>query len=216
MNSNNLFKIREKIANGEFPIGTHCQIGDPVVTDILCNCGFDFIWIGDDMAYKTGPMISPKLFKEIFLPRFRRIAEKITIPWTYHSDGNLMPILDDLLSLGMSGLHPIEPGAMDIYEMKKRYGDKVCLMGNISVDLLSRGTPDEVEADVKEHIEKLAPGGGYIISSSNSITNYCKPENIIAMRDAVLKYGEYNCPSSTSIHNSGCRLFTEAATRIKK
>jgi uroporphyrinogen-III decarboxylase len=137
-------------------------------------------------------MFSPKIFREHFLPRMKRVAEKIRIPWIYHSDGNLMPILDDLLTLGMNGLANIEPNAMDILELKKKYGTRICLVGNIDLHYtLTQGTPDETEAEVKKRIEEIGPGGGYILASSNSLTPYCKPENVLAMNRALLKYGFY-------------------------
>ena len=118
----------------------------------ICGMGFDFIWAGDDIAFKTAPMFSPRIFKEVMLPYYRRVVENISLPWVFHSDGNLMPIIDDLLSLGMSGLHPIEPGAMDLKEMKQRYGQQVCLVGNISLNLLTEGTPQQVDKAVREAI----------------------------------------------------------------
>lgn len=160
----------------------------------LCELDFDFLWCGDDIAFKTAPYVSPQAFRQVFMPHYRRVADQITIPWIFHSDGNLIPILDDLLSLGMSALHPIEPGAMDIGQLKQRYGHNLCLVGNISLDTLSRGTPEEVEALVKDAIATAAPGGGYIAGSSNSIAYYCRAENVRAMRRAVSKYGRYPLP----------------------
>ena len=157
----------------------------------LTALGFDFLWLGDDIAFKTAPFVSPRVFRSLFLPRGRRVVEQITLPWVFHSDGNLVPILDDLLELGMCGLHPIEPEAMDLVEIKRRYGSRVCLLGNISVDTLSRGTPKEVDALVEHAIQVAAPEGGYIVGSSNSITWYCKPENVAAMCRAAQRYGAY-------------------------
>jgi uroporphyrinogen-III decarboxylase len=154
--------------------------------------GFDFLIVPEDLAWKQGPMFSPKIFREAFLPRMKRVTEKIQIPWIYHSDGNLMPILDDLLSLGMSGLANIEPNAMDIGALKRNYGGRICLMGNIDLHYtLTQGTPEETEAEVKKRIEEIGPGGGYILASANSLTAYCKPENVLAMNRALLKYGFY-------------------------
>jgi len=165
------------------------------VVERLPDVGVDFVWSFDDMAYKTGPMFAPHVFREIFLPRLMKVADAIHaagLPWIFHSDGNLMPILDDLLTLGMNGLHPIEPGAMDINEVKRRYGHRVCLVGNIDLRYtLTRGTPAEVEVEVRDRIEHVGRGGGYIISSANSITSYCKLENVLAVRDAVARYGWY-------------------------
>ena len=161
------------------------------VIEKLIRIGFDFIWAADDLAYKTGPMIAPQMFRDVFLPKMRKVAEVMTVPWIYHSDGNIIPLLDDLLSLGMNGLHPIEPGAMDIFQMKKDYGDRICLIGNIDINTLGMGTKQEVEDEVKEKISKIGKGGGYIISSSNSIPDYVKTENVIAMAEAIQKYGKY-------------------------
>src|SRR4030067_1789157 len=137
-------------------------------------------------------MFSPQMIRDLFLPRMKKVAEKIKIPLIYHSDGNLMPILDDLLSLGMNGLANIEPNAMDIVELKRKYGQRICLMGNIDLHYTrTRGTPEETEAEVKKRIEEVGPGGGYILASSNGLTAYCKPENVLAMSRALLKYGVY-------------------------
>ena len=163
------------------------------VIEHVNEIGFDFIWCFDDIAYKNGPMFSPDVFRELFLPRMKVPADACKIPWIYHSDGNLMPVLDDLLTLGMNGLHPIEPrGAMDIGIVKEKYGKKICLIGNIDLHYtLTQGTVEEVEQEVKERIEKIGEGGGYIISSSNTIASYCKVENVRAMIDAIRKYREY-------------------------
>jgi len=156
------------------------------------DLGFDFMIIPEDLAWKQGPLFSPQTIRELFLPRMKKVAEKIKLPWIYHSDGNLMPILDDLLTLGMNGLANIEPNAMDILELKKKYGHRICLMGNIDLHYtLTRGTPEETEAEVKKRIQELSPGGGYILASSNGLTGYCQPENVLAMSRALLKYGYY-------------------------
>lgn len=157
----------------------------------LCDLGFDFLWFGDDIAFKTGPYVSPRVFRELFIPHYRRVVENITIPWIYHSDGNVLPVLDDLLDLGMSGLHPIEPEAMEISELKQRYHGEVCLCGNISVDALCRATPQEIDTLVYNAIQVAAPGGGYIAGSANSIPYYARPDNVIAMQRAIRKYGKY-------------------------
>ncbi len=157
----------------------------------LCAIGFDFLWFGDDIAYKSAPYVSPRTFRQLFLPRYRKVIDRVTLPWIFHSDGNLFPIMDDLLTLGMSGLHPIEPEAMDLGEVKRRYGDRICLVGHISVDRLSRGTPAEIDDLVRRAIEVAGPGGGYIAGSSNSVASYCKAENVRAMADAIQKHGRY-------------------------
>jgi uroporphyrinogen decarboxylase len=103
-----------------------------------------------------------------------------------------MPILEDLLTLGMAGLHPIQQAAMDIGKVKALYGRRICILGNIDLDYtLTRGTPEEVEREVRERIAVAGEGGGYIITSANSLPDYCKTENVWAMSKAIRKYGKY-------------------------
>jgi uroporphyrinogen decarboxylase len=163
------------------------------VVEKVNELGFDFMIVPEDMAWKSAPLFSPEMIREFFLPRMRRFAERVKIPWIYHSDGNIMLIIEDLLSLGMNGLANIEPGAMDIGQLKKDYGQRVCLMGNIDLHYtLTLGTPEETEAEVRQRIEEVGVGGGYILASSNGLTSYCKPENVMAMNNALLKYGHYS------------------------
>ena len=151
----------------------------------LCSMGFDFIWSGGDIAFNTGPFFSPEVFRQVILPALRVSAAAISLPWVYHSDGNLVPILDDLLSLGMNALHPFEPGAMDIRAVKRQYGKRLCVIGNVSVDLLARGTPENVRRETLSLIQDLHPLGGYILSSGNSLTSYVAPANLRAMSHCV-------------------------------
>lgn len=144
----------------------------------------DFIWIGEDIAFKTGTFIRPELFRELVLPYFKEITNHIEKPWVYHSDGNINEVLPDLLNLGMNAIHPIEPGAMDILEVKKQYGDKVTLIGNVDINTLTLSAESEVQDEVLFLLDNCSPGGGYILSSSNSLTSYVKPENVKAMGEA--------------------------------
>jgi uroporphyrinogen-III decarboxylase len=92
----------------------------------------------------------------------------------------------------MNGVHPIQPAAMDMKQMKSKYGNRVCILGNIDLDYtLTLGTPEEVDREVKERIAVAGVGGGYVITSANSLTDYCKDENVWAMARAIKKYGKY-------------------------
>ena len=146
--------------------------------------GVDVIWCFDDIAYGSGPMMSPAVFRELLLPHLLAGASEISVPWIFHSDGDLRLVFDDLLTLGMSGMHPIEPESMCLGELKKQIGKRVCLVGNVSVDVLSRGTKRDVRKGVKRCIRD-GGNSGYMISSSNSIPNYAKPENVMAMVENV-------------------------------
>lgn len=100
--------------------------------------------------------------------------------------------MDDLIECGYNSVHPIEPLGMDIYELKKKYGNKLCLIGNIEVDsFLSRGTPEQIEKEAKKKINALAPGGGYCCGSSNTVPYWVPIKNYRAMIEAIDKYGNY-------------------------
>jgi uroporphyrinogen decarboxylase len=158
----------------------------------LNDIGFDVAMIAEDLGGKSGPLFSPKVVRELFIPRMRKVVEALKLPWIWHSDGNILPILDDMLTLGMKVIANLEPSAMDVVQLKKDYGGRVCLMGSIDLHYtLTMKSPAEVEQEVKERIETLGRGGGYILASSNGLANYCKPENIVAMSRALEKYGTY-------------------------
>ena len=150
---------------------------------------FDFVLCGDDVAHKRGPFVSPPVFRDIFWPRMKRVADAIRLPWIQHCDGDLMPIMDDWLALGMNAIHPIEPGAMDIFELNRRFGGRLCLCGNYDINILSLGTPEETREDVRRKMSALSPGGGYVAASSTSIPFYVKPENFRAMVEAIREFG---------------------------
>jgi len=162
-----------------------------VVAERVCGMGFDAFVSTDDHAFNTGPFLSPATWRELIIPRYERVARQITIPWVMHTDGNVLPILDDLIGLGISGLHPIEKGAMDIRRLKRDYGRRICLLGNVDLNILGLGTPEDVDAEVKWLISVAGPGGGYIVSAGNSLPNYVQPANVLAMAHAVKKYGAY-------------------------
>ena len=157
----------------------------------LCSLDIDFIWTTDDIAYKTSTYISPDDIRQFLIPHYRKVAKNFTKPWIYHSDGMLYDIMEDLLSLGMNGIHPVEPEAMDIKILKEKYGKRVTFCGHIDVDKLSTGNPEEIDVLVKNAIQTAAQGGGYICGSSNSITQYCDPANVEAMSKAIKRYGGY-------------------------
>jgi uroporphyrinogen decarboxylase len=161
----------------------------------LNQMDFDFLWVMDDLAWNRTPFFSLEMFREFFLPYMKKVAHTIRKPWIFHSDGNILPFMDDLIELGMNAIHPIQPGAMDIGEIKKRYGRTLCLVGNIDLGYtLTRGTPTEVEAEVVERIRTAGVGGGYIVSSAMTLTDYCKTQNILAMAEAVRTHGSYEAP----------------------
>jgi 5-methyltetrahydrofolate--homocysteine methyltransferase len=163
--------------------------------------GVDFIWTADDVAFKTGLFLPPALMRELWLPKLQRIHQPAIAagkPVMFHSDGNVDELVPMLLEAGVDCLHPLDPYGVDYRNIKRKFGDKVCLAGNIDIEFpLAHGTPEDVEKDVKAHMEAMKPGGGYVCGSSHSIVNYVPHENFIAMLNAIHTYGAYDEKSWT-------------------
>ena len=168
---------------------------DMAAIDLAFEMGADAVVMPGDLAGEKTTIMSPAHYREFIKPYHKEIvdhAHRKGMKIVKHSDGNIWPILEDLVEIGFDGIHPIQPQCMDILEVKEYLAGRACIVGNIDCrDLLPFGTPIEVEEAVRETIEKVAPRGGYIISSSNSIHPGCKPENYIAMVGAAHKYGVY-------------------------
>ncbi len=161
----------------------------------LVDAGVDFLFPADDVAFKTGLFIPPKLMKQIWVPRMARIMEPAVdagIPVMFHSDGKIDDIVDDLIDMGLDCLNPMDPYGVDYSDYKQRFGDRLCLSGNMDIEFpLSKGKPQDVEADIKKHMEALKPGYGYVATASHSIVNYIPHENVVAYFNSIHKYGKY-------------------------
>ncbi len=163
------------------------------VGKIEIDMGVEAVIIADDYAHKSGPFFSPKIFEKYILPFLKKEAHvfrKKSVRVIHHSDGYIVPLIPDLIAAGIDGLHSLEPAAgVDIGEVKEDYGDRLVLVGNIDCgSLLSFGNPEEVRRVVRETIFKAAPGGGYILSSSNSLHRGVKTENILAMIEEANRF----------------------------
>ena len=156
--------------------------------------GIEIILLGDDYAGNTGPLVSPADFQQFILPGLTRIVAEIHKAGAYcikHTDGNLWKIMDMLVGTGLDCLGPLQASAgTDLALIKSRY-PKVAVMGSVEVDVLVRGTKEEVIKETRENIKKYSPGGRHILSSSNTISSGVKPENLRAMIETAKKSGSY-------------------------
>lgn len=152
-------------------------------------------WMPDDIAYTEGLIIAPEHVRRWLFPWYRRMGDVcrgLGKPLIYHSDGRLFEVMEDIIACGFNALHPIEPKAMDIRRLKRQYGDRLCLMGNLDLGYtLTRGTPREVVEETLGLLRDVAPGGGYCVGSSNSVPEYVPVPNYNAMRETVLRHGHY-------------------------
>ncbi|TKJ47070.1 hypothetical protein CEE34_05710 [Candidatus Aerophobetes bacterium Ae_b3a] len=159
--------------------------------------GVDGILGAMDWCYGGGPLFSPEMFKRFMVPYLKRMVDechRYGVPYVKHLDGNTTVLLDMLVyEVGIDGLHSIEPPAgMDIGWIKKKYGDRITILGNIDcAHLLTFGSREEVIEGVKKIIKVASAGGGHIFSSSNSIHSGVSPDTFWTMIKAVREFGKY-------------------------
>lgn len=157
--------------------------------------GLDGFALCSDYCFNTGPFLSPRLFRKFVTPYLTRLTSAYRQMGFYvikHTDGNIMPILDQLVESGPHALHSIDPMAgVDIAEVKSLVGDRVCLIGNVDCSMLDSGTPEQIQASTRYALQSGMPGGGYIFSTSNCIYTGMPLENYDIMLDVWRKEGNY-------------------------
>ena len=165
----------------------------PLVERVL-DYPIDALFLTGPVCTNQGPMFSPDMHHEFIFPRIEKMLELIHpsgVPVLLHTDGDNTLFMDWIVDTGFAGLHPVEPGTgrFDIYELKKAYGDSICLCGNIDVSsVLTYGTAEEVRADTLLHLDRLAENGGYICGSSHEITESVPFDNFRVMVETVCSY----------------------------
>jgi uroporphyrinogen decarboxylase len=162
--------------------------------DMMVDAGMDAIMIAEDLGYTAGLFIHPDQYRTYLFPYLQEIIDVVKqkdVPVILHCDGNINRILDDLVAMGMHALNPIERKAhMDIQHIKQRYGDRICLIGNLDlVRILPHGTEEEVRDHVRELIQTVGRDGGYIVASEHSLNHHIPLRNIMAIKTAVERYG---------------------------
>jgi hypothetical protein len=164
---------------------------------ILRNDLPPYVYFGEDICYNRGPMVPVQLLREIYFPHLRRAMEPLEeagIDVIWHSDGNILPIVDDLLSCGVDGFQGFQqetgPDLEDLAEMKSRRGRKLILWGSVSVNrTLPFGSVGDVEREVERCIDAAAPGGGFFLAASSPVGPEVPDRNILAMHRHAIRYG---------------------------
>lgn len=161
----------------------------------LIDSGTDIIMIGDDYGWQNSLIMSPKLWRKFIYPRLKKVIyelKKYNIPVVLHSDGNITPILDDLVSLGIDGLNPIQYRCGVFPSLiKEKYPD-LALVGVVDIQYtLPFGSREEVEREVKEIISVAAHGGGLIMGPQHNVQPDVPVQNVETMVHAIKRYGRY-------------------------
>ncbi len=178
-------------------IGSLCQKMMGHFLDAIGD-DIDIVKIGDDLGTQNNLLISPDMYREMLKPVHadliafikRRTKAKVF----FHTDGDVFDLIPDFVEIGVDILNPIQTSAgkmANLAELKKRYGDQLTFCGAVDTQrVLPHGTPAQVRDEVRRVIEILAPGGGYLLASVHTIMNEVPPENILAMVDAAVEFGQ--------------------------
>jgi uroporphyrinogen decarboxylase len=148
------------------------------------------VFAGDDMGFKTGPLISPADLRKYILPwhkQFAAMAHKRGLPYFLHSCGNLETIMEDLIEdVKIDGKHSFENAIIPIEDFQARFGRRIAVLGGLDVNILSTQSPEDVRKATRRLIEICGSRGRFAVGSGNSIPSYVPVENYLAMVDEAL------------------------------
>ena len=168
------------------------QVTLEAVGNLAAINGVGAVTLADDIAFNTGLMMSPDHFREFVLPWTKQIAQAIHEKdklFILHACGRIEMLMEDLISdVGIDARHSYEDQITPIEEAKRLYGDRVAVLGGVDMDLLARGSEEDVRKRVREIISVCAPGGGFALGTGNSAANFVRPENFLAMLDEGLRF----------------------------
>ena len=152
--------------------------------------------MGDDMGFKTGPMIAPVHLRKYVFPLQKKVAalahEQGKL-FLLHACGNLESVMDDLIDdVGIDGRHSFEDVIEPVESFTARYGNRVAVLGGVDMDILARGTEEQVRTRTRQILEACAPSGAYALGSGNTVANYLPVRNFLAMLDEGWRYNTRN------------------------
>lgn len=153
------------------------------------------IFGGDDMGQKGRPMISPEMYRKFFKQPYKEIFDKVHDMGAIifnHSCGNIVELIPDMIEAGLNGWQSLEPASLiDHTALKRKFGEKLILVGGLDSREISFGTKSSVEAHVKKQIKAMGKGGGLIIGPTHDFLTETPLANVLTARDAIQKYGQY-------------------------
>jgi len=174
------------------------RIGRLAVEHCETLCQFDgvgAVWISDDIGHRSGTMIAPQHLRRYVFPWWKRLAECIHrhgLPVLLHSCGDLTLVMDDIIDgVRIDAKHSYEDTYLPVTEAKRRYGDRIAILGGMDMDFLCQATEEQVRQAVRRVIDVCGPGGGYALGTGNTVANYLPVRNYLAMLDEGRRYGTY-------------------------
>jgi uroporphyrinogen-III decarboxylase len=159
----------------------------------LVEMGVDMIWTGDDIGAQKEMMISPRMWRKYLKPRMVNFISELKavnpdIKIAYHSDGNIMRVIPDLIEIGVDVLNPIQPASMDPAQIKREFGNQLCFWGSIDEQhTLPFGSAADVEAEVRHRLETIGRDGGLILAPTHHVQLDTPLENFWAMVNTITR-----------------------------
>jgi uroporphyrinogen decarboxylase len=161
----------------------------------LVEMGVDMVWTGDDVGAQHAMLISPKMWRRIFKPRMANFIAELkainpAVKVAYHSDGTIVPIIPDLIEIGLDVLNPVQPACMDPAQLKRKFGDRLCFWGTVDEQYtLPFGSPQDVEREIRQRLEGVGYNGGLIIGPTHHVQLDTPMENFWAMVQGIIRSG---------------------------
>lgn len=165
------------------------------LVDKFLDLGVDAIGLSEDWGNNKSLFISPEIWRQYFKPRYKKMFERVKRRGKlvyFHSDGNIHPIVGDLVDIGIDILNPVQPECMDQIKIKQEYGDKITIDTGISNQkTLPFGTPEDVQQETLHTLKHLAPGGGFMYGTSHYAMQDVPLDNILMLYKTCNKFGSY-------------------------
>jgi uroporphyrinogen decarboxylase len=164
-----------------------------VTQDILQEPNIGGVFMGDDLGYFSGTIISPRILREKFLPNTKKIIDLVHQAgrvFIFHTCGNMYSIMDDLIQIGIDAKHSIEDKIMPVEEVYQKWGDRIAIIGGVDMDILARGTEAQVRNRSREILDACGQEGHYVFGTGNSIANYIPVQNYLTMLDELHKWNK--------------------------
>jgi uroporphyrinogen-III decarboxylase len=163
----------------------------------IASLGVDIIWTGDDVGMQTGMLMSPDIFRKYIKERYRILISETKrsnkdIKIAFHSDGYLIPVIGDLIEVGVDILNPVQPKCMDPKEIKGKFGEDLCFMGTIDEqEVLPFGTIEDLKKEIDLRLETVGYNGGLIIGPTHNVQNDTAMEKVEFLFNYIKEKGKY-------------------------
>jgi uroporphyrinogen decarboxylase len=191
--------MMDLVTNQEFAACLLDKVGELSVSNccFLAECGVDVLLTSDDVGMQDRMLISPAMWRQWLKPRYAELIARVKevnpkVLIFYHSDGYVEPIIPELIEIGVEILNPVQPECMDPVKLKEQFGDRLAFWGTVGTQTtFPQGSPSEIKALVKAHIETIGREGGLLIAPTHKLEPDVPWENVVAFFEAVEAYGVY-------------------------